>query len=190
MKIKLATIVLGSIVFLSGCSKMQYNQDEIRIMKSNSFGIKGNIKINEFEYLPPKGLSQREISSSGNLPSAFTNMGIDINTRVSEIVKAELERAKNEYLITSNKNPRCQLNGVVYYLGWSSWDGDTESIISYSLEKDGITKYKKKLEYTWNRSFVDFKTSLFQSISSSIHGNFFELTDNAKFRKIISEECK
>lgn len=148
-------------MFITGCSVvLPYDKDKVSAVNIKGDAIEGKIVIEEFQYVPPSGLGQRSVSIPGNLTNIFTNHHFEIDTRVSEVVKLEMDRVFSERLLKLGSSiSTCKLSGEIHYFAHASSDGDTFANIKYIVSDSSGELFKTKINYKWNHPIFDMTTS-------------------------------
>jgi len=178
-------------MFITGCSVVfPYDKNKVSVININEEAIEGKIIVEEFQYIPPSGLRQRSVSIPGNLTNIFTNHHFEIDTRVSEVVKLEIDRIFSERLLKlGSSNSKCILSGEIHYLAHNSSSGDTLTNIKYIVSNGSGELFKTKINYKWNHPIFHVSNSFSQGLANSIHGNVGELLDNSGFRSVFKKNC-
>lgn len=180
-------ILLLLIFLLTGCSSFIYKyNNESKVFIPNIESIPAKFNINEFEYIPPSGVGQRDIIHEG----IFVDNYIPVDTRISHLVKNEIVKISKKYDLYTNKKVTCQLNGEIHFLGKLFPSEDNKSTIRYSLVFKDKEIFYKTITFIWNRPFIYEHGGISQTLGNSIHGNFSNLAENSNFRKILNKYCK
>jgi hypothetical protein len=178
-------LIVITIVF-SGCSSIvhQYNKDRVFVGSYEKNSLSLGLKIGDFKYLPAEGIKQNEFLLIG----MFSDTNRAINTNISTIVKNEVKKFTQKYMVNSD-NTKCVLNGEIYELSWNGNNGDTKSTINYILTQEDKVIDKIEITHIWTQGLFTIRT-IPQKLSFSIHGNIDSLIKNSNFIETFNKYCK
>lgn len=174
------------IIIFSGCSSIvhEYNVDRVFVGPYEQNSLSSGFNIGHFKYIPEKGINQNEFLLKG----IFSNTSRAINTNISVIVKNEVKKFTQQYMLNLD-NTQCILNGEIYELSWNSINGETQSTINYILTYEDKVIDKIEITHIWTQGLFTIRT-IPQKLSFSIHGNIDRLTKNSNFVDTVNKYCK
>ncbi|MGH8491755.1 MAG: hypothetical protein ACRERR_01425 [Moraxellaceae bacterium] len=186
---KLFSIFIMALA-LTGCISIKYDANDIKIVGRNWESTKSSIEIGEVKYIPSTGIGERSIAATGTIWTFFSDISIDADIKINELVHTELNRALSEVVLSQNKNSLCVLNVDVYYIKLNRFGGSISSTLRYSLLKDGAEKYKAKIDSNYLPDIFAKQPSEAQKISSAVHKSFNELVERPQFKSTLATECQ